>query len=174
MALVTDESRRIDALIWDVIAREGGLVEDPADRGGVTKYGVTLGTLREVRPGAGDDDVRRLTKVFAFEIYKQLFFEDLGLELLDAPPVQAVVFDAAVLHGRARAVRMLQRLVGTTADGILGPVTAAAVNGTGFPQLLVNAYSKARLHLVVSFAASHPEQLRFLRGWTRRIMSFIE
>ena len=30
----------------DIVAREGGYVNDPADPGGPTKYGVTLGTLR--------------------------------------------------------------------------------------------------------------------------------
>ena len=40
---------RLQTLIAELIQREGGYVDDPDDRGGPTKYGITLATLQAWR-----------------------------------------------------------------------------------------------------------------------------
>ena len=37
----------IEKYIATIIEREGGFVDNPSDKGGATKYGVTLNTLSE-------------------------------------------------------------------------------------------------------------------------------
>ena len=58
-----------------IVAREGGFVNDPDDPGGATKYGVTIGTMRRLGldltgDGAvGVADVRALSREQAVEIF---------------------------------------------------------------------------------------------------------
>ncbi len=43
----------VDKIAREIVAREGGFVNDPADAGGATKYGVTIGILRALDLSAG-------------------------------------------------------------------------------------------------------------------------
>jgi lysozyme family protein len=175
MSLITEETEVIDQMIWDLIAREGGYVDDPDDDGGPTKFGITEKTLGIARNiAATRHDVRQLTQRGAFEIYKKMYFEDVGLERIEDVGVQTVVFDAVVLHGRVRAIRLLQKVVGETMDGALGPMTASAINGCAFSQTVVNRFSVERLKLVAGFVVAKPKKLKFLKGWVRRITGFID
>lgn len=165
----------IDALILDLMIREGGFVDDPDDDGGPTKYGITLDTLGEARNIAADrDDVFNLSRQEAHVIYKERYFFGIGLDLIDDEEVHAVVFDAAVLHGRRRAVLMLQKCVAAKMDGKLGPLTAAAINSITDPRWTVNLFSVERLKLVAGFVVARPAKLKYLKGWTRRITKYIE
>ena len=62
-------------LAEDIVAREGGFVNDPDDPGGATNHGVTIGTLRRLGLDVNRDgritvaDVRSLTRAQAVEIY---------------------------------------------------------------------------------------------------------
>ena len=60
----------IDELIEDVIEREGGYVNHPADRGGATRWGITEAVAR--RQGYMDD-MRSLPQSDAAAIYKRLY-----------------------------------------------------------------------------------------------------
>ena len=61
----------IDELIEDVIEREGGYVDHPADRGGPTRGGITEAVAR--RSGYLDD-MRMLPACDAAAIYKRLYW----------------------------------------------------------------------------------------------------
>jgi lysozyme family protein len=62
-------------MIHDVIRREGGFVDHPADRGGPTKFGITQKTLsRALGRQATTEDVRRLTREIAAEIYRRTYY----------------------------------------------------------------------------------------------------
>ena len=61
--------KTVHDIATEIVAREGGFVDDPDDPGGVTNHGVTLTTLRRLGIDldgdgrVGRDDLRRLTPV---------------------------------------------------------------------------------------------------------------
>lgn len=169
----------IDDLLDDVLAREGGYVHHPADRGGPTKYGITQRTLSEWlgRP-ATVDEVRTLDEETAREIYVARY---LAGPRIDTLPDEIVgqVFDMAVNHGPRRAVRILQEVLGLAGwridiDGVVGPETRRAVVQAQeqMGPLLVNAIADQRANFYRRLVAADPSQGVFLRGWLARAEAF--
>ena len=174
-----------------IVAREGGYVNDPADPGGATNYGVTIGTMRALRQDINGDgqvdvaDVKGLTRAQAVDIFIRHYFERPGLARLPAE-VQASLFDMYVNAG-ANAVKVLQRLLAAhgyacSADGQIGPATlaAAATMATLQPGQLATAYSVARRDYYYSLADARPASRKYARrrnggkgGWITRAEAFL-
>jgi len=181
----------IDQIADQIIAREGGYVNDPDDPGGATNHGVTLATLRRLGLDLTGDgrvtaaDVRRLTPEQAREIYVQHYFHRPGLGGLPEP-LQASVFDMHVNAG-ANAVRVLQRLLNDmgealAVDGALGPATLAAARraADAAPGLIADAYGIARRNYYYALADARPASRKYARrrdggkgGWILRAEEFI-
>jgi len=174
-----------------IIAREGGFVNDPDDPGGATKYGVTIHTMRRLgldldRDGDVDvGDVRRLSRADAQAIFIEHYFHR---PQIDALPValQASVFDMYVNAG-ANAVKILQRLLNdmgqaVAVDGVIGPQTIAAVQAAvrAAPDHIADAYGIAGRNYYLALADRRPPSRKFARtrnggkgGWIRRAEEFI-
>lgn len=168
----------VDKQIDAVLKREGGYVHDPADRGGETNFGITIPAWRSFclscfdEAGAGRG-MRGLTRDDAMRFYRWWWSRpELGLALLKSPGVQLAVFDASVLFGRGRPTRWLQewcngqghRLV---VDGVVGPVSAAAVNSHRGCCVVEGLHAR-RLAFHAEDVAGNPAQARFLAGWRAR------
>lgn len=175
----------------EIVAREGGFVDDPDDPGGATNHGVTIHTMRRLgldltRDGRVDAaDVRALTRAQAVDIYIRHYFEVPGLGRLP-DCLQASVFDMYVNAGN-QAIRLLQRLLarmgyGTVADGVLGPQTvdhahrAAARDAA----LLADAYGIERRDYYYRLADARPASRKYAcrrdggkGGWITRAEEFI-
>lgn len=120
----------IRRLAEQIVAREGGFVDDPDDPGGATNFGVTIHTMRRLGLDLNGDgridtaDVRALSRWQAIDIFITHFFHRPRIDAL--PPVlQPSVFDMFVNAGTT-AVRLLQRLLGemghpVAVDGVIGP-----------------------------------------------------
>lgn len=132
---------KTDAQIIDeLIRREGSAYTDhPADRGGPTKYGITLATLRafhKKRQWKGiptSADLQRLTETRARAIYLEEYVDGPGFDQISSDELRALVVDSAVQHGQDNATVFCQKglaMLGREikVDGIFGPKTAAAVN----------------------------------------------
>ena len=164
----------IATIIEGILRREGGWVDHPADRGGPTKYGITLRTLSRWRGSrAIAEDVRALTKEQARRIYRHLYIEKHGFDRIEDPRLRELVIDCAVHHSPARAVRWLQKAVGVKVDGRCGPVTLGAANAA--------PAKSSRLRVLASRARSFgatitakPSQAVFAKGWMARLAKFIE
>lgn len=175
----------------EIVAREGGFVNDPDDPGGATKHGVTLGTLRRLGIDVNRDaridvkDVKALTPGQAVEIYLEHYFKAPGIAGL--PEVlQPSVFDMYVNAG-ANAVKILQRLLTEMgfpceADGEIGPATirAAQAGYEAAPEHLADAYGIARRNYYYALADKRVASRKFARakdggkgGWIRRAEEFI-
>lgn len=175
----------IDDIARAIVAREGGYVNDPDDPGGPTKYGVTLATLRSLRPAAGLAELRRLTRDEAAAIFLDRYFRVPGIDRLPGP-LQPPVFDMQVNAGRT-AIRLLQQVLTemgepVAADGSLGPATeaAAARAWDAAGALVVDAYGIARRNWYYALADRRPASRKFARtrdggkgGWIRRAEEFI-
>lgn len=94
-------------LIQGVLDREGGLSDNPADRGGLTNFGISS----KANP---DVDVKSLTLDKAKEIYLKRYWEPLGADKLPED-VREMAFDSAVNHGVAWTKRVLEE-VGNDVD----------------------------------------------------------
>ena len=147
-----------------VLEHEGGYVNHPRDPGGMTNLGVTKRAWEEwVGREVSEKEMRALTSAQVTPFYKRKYWDKVrGDELPEG--VDYIVFDTAVNSGPGRAVKFLQECVGTTADGVIGPKTLAAVQTMG-PQKLIAAYAKKRL----DFLAALPTWDAFGKGWSRRV-----
>ncbi|MFZ1470214.1 MAG: holin-associated N-acetylmuramidase [Paracoccaceae bacterium] len=181
----------VQEIAKDIVAREGGFVNDPDDPGGVTNHGVTIHTLRRLGIDVNADtridvaDIRALTSAQAVQIYVEHYFTRPGLGAL--PEVlQPSLFDMYVNAG-ANAVKVLQRLLTQVGypcdpDGQIGPQTirAAQMAYEAAPTHLADAYAIARRNYYYALADSRPASRKFARrrdggkgGWILRAESFL-
>lgn len=155
-----------EAALELVLELEGGYSNHPADTGGATNYGITDATY-DAWLGR-DGDVRDITHGEVRSIYRRFYWEPGRCEALP-PAVRLVHFDGCVNHGVGLAARMLQRAAGVQDDGIIGPVTLAAV-GRMPPGQLVAMVLRERVRLYHLRAARVPGQQVFLAGWMTRLV----
>lgn len=175
----------------EIVAREGGFVNDPDDPGGATNHGVTIHTLRRLGIDVNRDtridvaDVKALTRAQAIEIYLEHYFKRPGIAALPET-LQASVFDMYVNAG-GNAVKILQRLLTDMGfpcepDGEIGPATirAAQMAAEAAPSHLPDAYGIARRNYYYALADKRPASRKYARakdggkgGWIRRAEEFI-
>ena len=142
-----------------ILKWEGGFVNDPADLGGATNMGVTIGTWKSCgydKDGDGDidvDDLHLLTR------------EDVVNRVLK--PHYNILVDWVWASG-AHGIKIPQRLLGVTVDGIVGPKTLAAVNARN-PRELFDMIKIARFDFIEDICRSRPANNKFKRGWMNRI-----
>ena len=168
---------------------EGGLTNDAADAGGITNHGVSIAFLSDlagrkpgVVTGAGialpvtADTIRRLTAQQAAQLFRVEFWQPLRCDELP-PAVALCLYDMAVNHGRAGAVKILQRAAtifdpGLAVDGKLGPKTMAVAKRMG-SAYAVGIIANARQRYYDNIVARNPSQHAFLRGWTNRCRAML-
>lgn len=156
-----------------MIAREGGFVDHPADRGGPTKFGVTQATLAAWRGRpVTREQVRDLPVEDARAIYLDRYVRQPGYDRIEDERLREHVVDAAVLHGPARATRWLQEVAGVKADGILGPVTARAVNRLP-ADVIGRRFAVHRIRFLGRLVTGDPSQAVFCAGWLNRATHFL-
>ena len=158
-----------------VLEHEGGYVNNPLDTGGRTNFGITQATYekflgRKLSSAEADSVMKNMPKGNAIQIYKTMYWDAIQGDKIKQYAIAAVIFDQAVNRGVSAALKQAQRVLGLQADGKMGPVTLATLNGvkdTDFiPKYLaesVNAYK--------AIVANNPTQSVFLNGWLKRIDS---
>lgn len=150
------KSKLFDQCLRFVLKHEGGHVNDPKDPGGETIFGIS----RRAHPEAWANG--RPTIEQAGDIYHRDYWMPLKCD--DMPPEIALcVFDLAVNAGNRRAAMMLQENIKVKADGVIGPVTIAAVNRADTINLC-RSYTADR----IMFYAGLDTFSRFGLGWVRR------
>ena len=168
---------------------EGGLSDDKADKGGLTHYGVCLAFLKDVEAASKRNkeylrelgvllpvtraSISRLTREQAEKLFRWQFWDALSCDEYSLP-VGVVLFDMAVNHGRANAVKLMQRGCNAagftpplTVDSRLGPKTQAALHALDAGKLAACAID-ARIKFYNDIVANNPSQKVFLKGWLNR------
>lgn len=148
--------KSFDSLIDRVLSHEGGYVNHPEDPGGETKFGIA----KRSYPGV---DIKNLTREQAIEIYRTDFWQRVQGDQLP-PALVFQVLDAAVNHGVGNAVRWMQRAAGVADDGVIGPMTLAAVKRCDTADLVLK-FNAERLVFYTKLSNFDA----FGRGWTRRV-----
>lgn len=168
------DQKTADTLIAEVIKREGGFVNNAADYGGATKYGITKATLEEYRGyPVSVLDVANLTVAEASAIYKRNYFTRPGLDRVTDGPICELMFDFCVHAGVGGAVMCLQRILGCTPDGAIGPISGAALKREieRNAEALYYRIKSERLEALLRQEAN-PSQAIFADGWANRLDKF--
>ncbi len=188
---MVSQKQDVHNIAQEIVAREGGYVDDPDDPGGATKHGVTIHTMRRLGIDVTGDgqvtkaDVKRLTQDQAISIFIEHYFTRPRIAELPAP-LQASVFDMYVNAG-SNAVKILQRLLskmgfGVASDGVIGPKTIAATARAhaAAPDHLVDAYGIERRNYYFALADRRPASRKYARtrkggkgGWITRAEAFM-
>lgn len=176
-----------------VLGLEGGHVNHPNDRGGETKFGISLRFLKlegkvdlnldrygdfdlDMDGDIDGADVRALTQQQALNLYYVCFWQRLRLGRLPKY-IDSAVFDQAVNGGAVSAVKMLQISLNRmsvnkiTVDGVLGPKTVGLVKRIVEDMRareLVYCYREEAERRYNDIVRADANQVVFLKGWVAR------
>jgi lysozyme family protein len=141
-----------------LIGNEGGYSNNLADPGGETMWGITQ---RVARAYGYTGAMKDLPLETAKAIAKAKYWDTYSCDSFD-PRIAFQVFDAAYNGGQPAL--WLQKAVGVPEDGIIGPVTIAAVSAAD-PLQVVMRFNSYRLSYLTSLSSWQT----FGRGWANRI-----
>ncbi|WP_346666313.1 glycosyl hydrolase 108 family protein [uncultured Mailhella sp.] len=156
---------------------EGGFVDDPADPGGTTNYGVSLRFLKSQGLEVGDidgdgdidaDDIRALTPERAAGVLRRTFWDVFPLDAVP-DPLALAVYDTAVNMGVGQAKMLTQKALFIEADGRWGPLTWAAVKACSDPKAAALAMVERRRERYAALVRNNPDLRKFSRGWENRM-----
>ena len=149
-----------DIIFERLMLHEGGYVNHPNDPGGETMWGVTK---RVAQAHGYHGSMRKLPKALAKQITEKSYYKAVKGDQLDRL-IAWQLTDAAYNHGNRQAVKFLQRAVGVTADGLIGPRTLAATAEMDKNDvvLLFNAER-------IEFYTGLRGWISFGKGWARRV-----
>lgn len=188
-----------ESIIADLIEREGGYVNNPADRGGPTAWGITEQVARAF---GYYGDMRQLNKYNATVIYNIRYWEQPRYDQIyllgqhNTPDnglcaVAVELLDTGVNMGTSTAGKMLQRALNVLnnqgklwpdldVDGNLGALTLHALKtysmqrGAEGARVLLAALNAQQAMRYIELAESKPNQEQFVYGWLRaRVMEAV-
>lgn len=160
--------QNFDRCLEHTLRHEGGWADHPADPGGATMKGVTIGTFAQFKGRkVTKAELREISDTDLRAIYRRGYWDKVRGDDLPAG-LDLVAFDGAVNSGPSRGARWLQSALGVGADGKVGPQTIAAAR---------QAMAERETSDVIRRACE--ARLRFLRGlktwptfgkgWDRRV-----
>lgn len=164
---------RID-IFWPFVRSfEGGFVNDPLDKGGATNMGVTIATWRKQgydKDGDGDIDIadlKLMSPADAMAIMKRNYWDRWKADQINDQSIANILVDWVWGSG-AYGIKIPQRLLGVTVDGVVGPKTLAAINGRNPRELFALIHDERRQYFE-RICQNTPTNRRFLKGWLRRL-----
>lgn len=153
------------AALANVLTSEGGFVMNPKDPGGMTNLGCTKATWESwVGHPVTEQVMRNLKPADVAPLYQQKYWNKVAGDTLPAG-LDYAVFDAAINSGTGRAVKLLQEVLETHVDGVIGTNTLKELAARK-PLEVLSEYQAHRL----AFLQSLPAFADFGRGWTNRVL----
>jgi len=172
----------------ETIDLEGGYVNDPADPGGETKFGISKRSYPTINIAAMTIDQAkaiyrrdyweacRLDEVRRERIYGEMFDTAVNRDLISGE-----IFDTAVNMGRKAAVLIAQRALNflgedLVEDGKIGQKTISALNkwskkDTKALFICLNGFQFSQYRMIIK---NNRRSIKFARGWTKRIQQYQE
>lgn len=153
-------------------AKRTGWANDPDDRGGATMCGITIGTYegycrKKGYPRPTTERLRNITAEQWLDVLKSLFWDKWKADEIKSQSLANILVDWVWASG-ANGIKIPQRILGVTADGIVGPKTLAALNNAD-PEKLFKQIHNARVNFIEDIIRRNPKQKKFRNGWLRRI-----
>lgn len=172
-----------DSVFTTTLGLEGGFVDDPRDSGGATRYGITE---RVARANGYAGSMGELPIAEARRIAKVQYWDTLRLDDVDrlSPAIAKELFDTGYNMGVAAAGRMLQRALNVlnrcgadysdvTADGVVGPMTIAALRsylttrGPAGAAVVLRALNALQGAAYIELAERRAKDETFVYGWLK-------
>ena len=177
-----EEEIGVDELIDSLIDREGGYVDNPADKGGATCFGITQAVAR-AQGYCGP--MRQLPREAAAAIYKRLYWLRPSFDQIArrSERIAGELFDTGVNMGPAVAVTFLQRALTAlnrngrdypdlVPDGRIGEQTLSALDAflavrgkSSGETVLLRALEALQGERYLRLAERRPANEAFLYGW---------
>jgi lysozyme family protein len=146
-----------------VLEHEGGYVNNENDRGGMTNLGVTRRVYEDwVDRPVSEQEMRDLTPEDVAPIYRKNYADRIHFDSLPSG-LDWACLDWAINSGASRPAKAIQRAVGATADGVIGPKTLQLV-AEKEPEYIIDYVYTVRQ----AFYESLDDYKHFGRGWSRR------
>ena len=156
----------------ELIGIEGGYVNDPTDRGGETKYGISKKSYPHL-------DIKNLTLEQAQQIYWEDFWKASGSHHMIKYELALELFDTGVNMGQGIARKFLQQALNLMnrnqynfpdlkVDGIVGPNTIAAYKKVD-DRILLKVLNGLQFMRYVQICERDPAQEKYFNGWMKRV-----
>lgn len=163
----------IDKLIPHILKWEGGnkYTNDPLDRGGATKYGITLNTLQSIHYDINKDgkvevnDVKSLQLEDFKHILKTLYWDRWQADKINNQSLANLLVEWG---SGVNGIKIPQRLLGVTPDGVVGEKTINALNVSN-QRLIYNKVWQARKEFYEKIVKNNSSQSKWLKGWINRL-----
>lgn len=157
-------TENFDDALAAVLEHEGGFVNHPKDPGGMTNLGVTKRVWEAwVGKTVSEADMRALTPAIVAPMYRKQYWDAVKGDELPSG-LDYLMFDFAINAGASRAIKTMQKAIGTTPDGAIGPKTMQALRDAD-PDALIDKFSAEK----EAFYRSLPTFATFGKGWLRRV-----
>lgn len=178
--------------IYHILKEEGGLSENEYDKGGITKYGISLNYIKNLvkknptlinyfdlddNDKIDSYDIIHLTKFHAEDIYKKFWWNKYGYGKIDYQPLVNKIFDLSINVGPfpaslllSKACKKLDKNFSIPASSELNENIITYINNLNINQkqeLLNNVRYYASQHYI-QIVEVNPSQKKFLKGWLKR------
>ncbi len=177
-----ESKMNIDQYLEELINREGGYVNNPADRGGATKYGITEAVAQA---NGFKGNMKDLPLDVAKAIYKKQYWTVPRFDQVNSvsSTVAEELLDTGVNCGIGFAKPLLQRALNLlnnqgkagwldlSVDGIYGPATLNALKtylakrGKEGEKVLVRVLNIMQGQRYIEICERNPSQEQFFYGW---------
>lgn len=158
-----------------ILKWEGGWANDPTDMGGMTIKGITMETyksycLSKGKPQPTPEALRNISEQEWFDIFKAMYWDRWHADAISNQSVANILVDWVWASG-SWGIKIPQRLLGTTEDGIVGSKTLTLLQAQD-SETFFNKIKEERLKFVDDIVRRKPEQAKFIKGWKNRINEF--
>ena len=151
-----------------ILSWEGGFAIVPGDRGGATNKGVTLETFRNTFGRAKTvDDLKSMTDAQWDYIYKRYFWNVWRADFINSQSIANLLVDWTWNSGTRYGIKLPQKVLGVSIDGVVGPKTIAAINNYPNERELFQKLWKEREDFFKRIGVG--VQKKFLKGWLNRL-----
>jgi lysozyme family protein len=163
----------LEALFQRAKNSKYGFVNDPDDRGGATVIGVTFGTFTTyckknmIKANPTVEDLKNIDFETWLTILSKEYWDRWKADLIFNQSVANILVNWVWGSG-VNGIKIPQKLLGVTADGIVGPKTIEALNKFN-PEVIFNQVREAQTAFYYRIVEKNPSQQKFLKGWINRL-----
>ena len=179
----------VDQIIEGIVGREGGFTDNPKDKGGPTRWGITQAVARQY---GYTGDMRTLPREVAKAIYLELYYVGPKFDQVHAlsPRIAEELTDTGVNCGQAVAAKFLQRALNAfnreasiypdiTVDGQLGIRSLAALRaylehrGAEGEEVMLKALNCLQGERYIGLTEGRPANEEFVWGWIKNRVDLV-